>query len=257
MGTLHLEIIKERIETEYNVNVINALPSVRYYVYLKNKKKLIIDIPSKFPDFNLIDYIEEPYCKLTIITPEKYYGIILEFTIKKRGIFIDSDIIENDLYIINFNIPYAEIIYEYFSKIKLLSKGYASMDYSLTDYRKSDLLCLNIKLNNQIIEPLSMIVHKKNAYKEGKWLCENLKYLIPKHSFEVPVQAVINNKVISRETIKGTRKDVTAKLYGGDVSRKKKLLSKQKKGKKRMKQFGKVSVPQNIFIKLIKLSVEK
>lgn len=254
LGGLHLEVIRERIEIEYKLDVIVAFPSVKYWVFLTNGKKLVIDNPSKLPEKSHIQSIEEPYCKLLVVTPITYYGKILEYSIKKRAVFIKNDILESDLQLVIFHIPLAELIIDYFDVIKSISKGYASIDYQFLKYQESKLIRLDIKLNNEIIEPLTSISPIENAYYRGKWICKNIKQLLPKHSFEIPVQATIGNKVIARETVKATRKDVTAKLYGGDVSRKKKLLEKQKAGKKRMKRFGKVNVPQDLFVKLVKMN---
>lgn len=254
LGGLHLEVIKERLEIEYNLDIIVALPSVKYEVYLKSGSKISINNPCDLPEISKIEKICEPYCNLIVICPNEYYGKILEYTIKKRGVYKSNSLLDESNKLIYFDIPLAELIVNYFDVIKSISKGYATIDYHYNEYRESKLIRLDVKLNNQIIEPLTSIIYYKNAYNKGRWLCENIKELLPKHSFEIPVQAFVGSKVIARETVKATRKDVTAKLYGGDVSRKKKLLEKQKKGKKRMKRFGKVNVPQNIFIKLTKIN---
>lgn len=251
LGLLHMDIIKERISREFNIELIATAPSVSYHVYLTNGEMIIIDNPSQLPEPQVIDRIEEPFVRATIMTPSEYIGAVMDLCQKKRGLFIDMQYVEETRAIIHYNIPLLEIVYDFFDKLKSYTKGYASFDYELGDYEASKLVKMDIMLNGDVIDALSTIVHKDFAYNRGKILVEKLKDIIPRHLFEIPVQAVINHKVIARSDIKAMRKDVLAKCYGGDISRKKKLLEKQKEGKKKMKAIGSVDVPQDAFLAIL------
>ncbi len=252
LGLLHMDIIQERIAREFNIELIATAPSVSYHVYLTNGEMLIIDNPADLPETGLISRIEEPYVKATIMTPSDYVGAIMDLCQKKRGTFLDMQYIEETRVLIHYSMPLLEIVYDFFDKLKSYTKGYASLDYELADYEPSKLVRMDIMLNGDVIDALSTIVHKDFAYQRGKVLVEKLKDIIPRQLFEVPVQAVINHKVIARSDIKAMRKDVLAKCYGGDISRKKKLLEKQKEGKKKMKAIGSVEVPQEAFLAILK-----
>lgn len=251
LGLLHMDIIKERISREFGIELIATAPSVSYHVYLTNGDMLVIDNPSQLPETQVIDHIEEPFVKATIMTPTEYIGSVMDLCQKKRGTFIDMQYVEETRAVIHYNIPLLEIVYDFFDKLKSYTKGYASFDYELGDYEASKLVKMDIMLNGDIVDALSTIVHKDFAYQRGSVLVEKLKDIIPRHLFEIPVQAVINHKVIARSDIKAMRKDVLAKCYGGDISRKKKLLEKQKEGKKKMKAIGSVDVPQEAFLAIL------
>ena len=251
LGLLHMDIIKERISREFDIDLIATSPSVNYHVYLTDRSMIEIDNPSKLPDVQYIERIEEPYVKATIMTPSEFIGPVMELCKKKRGIFIELKYIEETRAILYYDIPLLEIVYDFFDKLKSYTKGYASFDYELGDYKPSKLVKMDIMLNGDVVDALSCIVHKDFAYERGRILVEKLKEIIPRQLFEVPVQAVINHKVIARSDIKALRKDVLAKCYGGDVSRKKKLLEKQKEGKKKMKEIGSVEVPQEAFLAIL------
>ena len=244
LGLLHMDIIKERISREFNIELIATAPSVSYHVYLTDGAMVEIDNPSQLPETQYISRIEEPFVRATIMTPSEYIGAVMDLCQKKRGIFMDMQYVEETRAVIHYNIPLLEIVYDFFDKLKSYTKGYASFDYELGDYEASKLVRMDIMLNGDVVDALSTIVHKDFAYSRGKILVEKLKDIIPRQLFEVPVQAVINHKVIARSDIKAMRKDVLAKCYGGDISRKKKLLEKQKEGKKKMKAIGSVEVPQ-------------
>ena len=252
LGLLHMDIIQERISREFGIELIATAPSVSYHVYLTNGEMKIIDNPADLPDTGLISRIEEPFVKATIMTPSDYVGAIMNLCQKKRGTFIDMQYIEETRVLIHYQMPLLEIVYDFFDKLKSYTKGYASLDYEIADYEPSKLVRMDIMLNGDVIDALSTIVHKDFAYQRGKVLVEKLKDIIPRQLFEVPVQAVINHKVIARSDIKAMRKDVLAKCYGGDISRKKKLLEKQKEGKKKMKAIGSVEVPQEAFLAILK-----
>ncbi len=256
LGLLHMDIIKERISREYNIDLIATAPSVNYHVYLTNGEMVEIDNPSQLPEPQSIARIEEPFVKATIMTPSDYIGSIMDLCQKKRGTFIDMQYVEETRAVIHYNIPLLEIVYDFFDKLKSYTKGYASFDYELGDYEESKLVKMDIMLNGDVVDALSTIVHKDFAYDRGRILVEKLKQIIPRQLFEVPVQAVINHKVIARSDIKALRKDVLAKCYGGDISRKKKLLEKQKEGKKKMKEIGSVEVPQEAFLAILKSDEE-
>ncbi len=256
LGLLHLEIIKERIEREFNINLIVTSPSVIYEVELTDNSIISIDSPSKMPDKVKIKDIKEPYIKTSIFVPATYIGPIMELCQDKRGNYISMEYIDKTRVNIHYEIPLSEIVYDFFDRLKSISKGYASFDYELIGYKSSDLVKMDILLNGEVVDALSVIVHKDFAYKRGKNIVETLRKMIPRQQFEVPVQASISNKVIARETIKAVRKDVLAKCYGGDVSRKRKLLEKQKEGKKRMKMVGRVEIPEEAFLAVLKVDEE-
>lgn len=251
LGLLHMDIIKERISREFGIDLIATAPSVSYHVYLTDGSMIVIDNPSMLPEIQKIDRIEEPFVRATIMTPSDYIGAIMDLCQKKRGTFIDMEYVEETRAIIHYNIPLLEIVYDFFDKLKSYTKGYASFDYEIGDYEASKLVRMDIMLNGDVVDALSTIVHKDFAYDRGRILVEKLKEIIPRQLFEVPVQAVINHKVIARSDIKALRKDVLAKCYGGDISRKKKLLEKQKEGKKKMKAIGSVEVPQEAFLAIL------
>ncbi len=251
LGLLHMDIVKERISREFGIELIATAPSVSYHVYLTNGSMIEIDNPSGLPSVQTIDRIEEPFVNATIMTPTEYVGSVMDLCQKKRGIFVDMQYIEETRVVLHYNIPLLEIVFDFFDKLKSYTKGYASFDYELGDYQASKLVKMDVMLNGDVIDALSIIVHKDFAYDRGRILVEKLKEIIPRQLFEVPVQAVINHKVIARADIKALRKDVLAKCYGGDVSRKKKLLEKQKEGKKRMKAIGSVEVPQEAFLAIL------
>ena len=253
LGLLHLEIIQERLSREFDIDLIATTPSVIYYVYKTNGEKIILDNPTNMPSPGEIDYIEEPMVKASIMTPTEYVGNIMELTTERRGTFINMDYIEENRVVLTYEIPLNEVIYDYFDSLKSRTRGYASLDYELIGYRQSKLVKLDIYLNSEVVDALSFIVHEDKAYARGRRIAEKLKETIPRHQFEVPIQACIGGKVIARETIRAYRKDVLAKCYGGDITRKKKLLEKQKEGKKRMRQFGSVEVPQEAFLSVLKL----
>lgn len=253
LGLLHMEIIQERIEREFNIPLITTAPSVVFRVTLTNGETIAIDNPSNYPESGRIDYVEEPYVKASIIVPKDYVGPIMELCQSKRGEFINMEYLDTTRVTLIYDIPLAEIVYDFFDQLKSSTKGYASFDYELSGYRKSNLVKMDILLNGEQIDALSFIVHRDRAYNRGRVICEKLKDLIPRQMFEVPIQAAIGQKVIARETIKAMRKNVLAKCYGGDITRKRKLLEKQKEGKKRMKQVGSVEVPQEAFMAVLKI----
>jgi GTP-binding protein LepA len=256
LGLLHMEIIQERIHREFNIELIATAPSVIYRVYLTDKTMFEIDNPSKLPDLQRIDYIEEPYVRASIMSPKEYVGAIMDISQKKRGIFGDMKYVDANRVHITYDLPLSEIVYDFFDKLKSSTKGYASFDYEMAGYKTSRLQKMDILLNGEVVDALSTIVHRDFAYQRGKAICEKMVELIPRQMFEIPVQAALGNKVIARETIKAMRKDVLAKCYGGDISRKKKLLSKQKEGKKKMKSVGRVDVPQEAFMAILSNSDE-
>ncbi|WP_027124000.1 translation elongation factor 4 [Mycoplasmoides pirum] len=251
LGLLHMDVIRERIVREYNIPLIVTAPSVKYQVLLTNNETELVDNPANFPDRTRIKKILEPYVKVIISTPDEYLGSIMELCQNFRGNYLELQEVDSVRKKIIYEMPLAEIIYSFFDKLKSISKGYASLDYELTGYQESKLVKVDILLNNQKVDALSFISHQDFAYEKGKKICEKLKDLVPKHLFEIPIQAAIGSKIISRETIKALRKNVLAKCYGGDVSRKKKLLEQQKEGKKKMKAIGSVEVPQETFGKLL------
>ena len=256
LGLLHLEIIQERLEREFNLDIIATAPSVMYDVKLTNGEIIKVDSPKKLPDKQKIDYIEEPYIKTNIFVPTEYIGAIMRLCQDKRGTYINMDYIDKTRVNIHYEIPLSEIVYDFFDKLKSSTKGYASFDYDLIGNKKSDLVRMDILLNGEIVDALSLIVHKDFAYSRGKKIVEKLKEIIPRQMFEVPVQASVGNKVIARSDIKAMRKNVLAKCYGGDITRKRKLLEKQKEGKKKMKMIGSVEIPSNAFLEILKVDDE-
>lgn len=253
LGLLHMDIIEERIEREFGIEIIATSPSVIYNVYLTDGSLVTVDSPVKLPDRQKIDYIEEPYIRTDIFVPSEYIGAIMELCQNKRGNYISMEYLDPTRVNMHYEIPLSEIVYDFFDKLKSSTKGYASFDYELIGYKPSDLVKMDILLNSESVDALSIIVHKDFAYYRGRAIVENLRKLIPRQQFEVPVQASIGSKVIARETIKAVRKDVLAKCYGGDVSRKRKLLEKQKEGKKRMKMVGSVEIPQEAFLSVLSM----
>jgi len=253
LGLLHMDIIQERIEREFNIDLIATSPSVIYEVELTDRSIINIDSPVKMPDRQKIKEIKEPYIRTNIFVPSEYIGPIMELCQNKRGIYVSMDYIDTTRVNIHYEIPLSEIVYDFFDKLKSYTKGYASFDYEIIGYKPSDLVKMDILLNGEIVDALSLIVHKDFAYNRGKAIVENLRKLIPRQQFEIPIQAVIGSKVISRSDIKAVRKNVLAKCYGGDVSRKRKLLEKQKEGKKRMKMVGSVEVPQEAFLSVLSM----
>lgn len=253
LGLLHLEIIQERLSREYHLELISTTPSVIYRIHKTNGETLLLDNPTNMPNPSEIEYIEEPIVKASIMTPTEYVGNVMELATERRGTFLNMDYIENTRVLMTYELPLNEVIYDFFDALKSRTRGYASLDYEIQGYQKSNLVKMDIYLNGEIVDALSLIVHADKAYARGRKIAEKLKETIPRHQFEVPIQACIGGKIIARETIKAYRKDVLAKCYGGDISRKKKLLEKQKEGKKKMRQFGSVEVPQEAFLSVLKL----
>ena len=256
LGLLHMDVIQERLEREFNLDLIATAPSVIYHCYLTDKTEVIVDNPAKMPEPQVIDHIEEPYVKASIMTPNEFVGAIMELCQAKRGEYQNIEYIDDTRQNIIYEIPLSEIVYDFFDKLKSSTKGYAYLDYEIIGYRTSKLQKMDILLNGEVVDALSTIVHKDFAYSRGKIICEKLKELIPRQMFEVPVQAALQGKIIARTTIKAMRKNVLAKCYGGDVSRKKKLLEKQKEGKKRMKAVGSVEIPQEAFMAILSVDDE-
>ena len=253
LGMLHMEIIQERLEREFEMTVITTVPNVSYYAYTRSGKKLEIHNPSDYPDPSILESVEEPYIRAQIITKADFIGPVMSLCITKRGELINQVYLTTDRVELSFEMPLGEIVFDFYDKLKSISKGYASFDYSPIEYRVSALSKLDILLNGDPVDALSALVHKTNSYSLGKKLCAKLKELIPRQQFDIAIQSAIGAKIISRETVKALRKDVTAKCYGGDISRKRKLLEKQKKGKKRMRQVGNVEIPQEAFLSVLKL----
>ena len=256
LGMLHMEIIQERLEREFNMTVITTVPNVSYFCYMnKDKEKaFIVNNPSELPDPSGVDRIEEPYIKAQVITKSEYIGQIMNLCIEKRGELKNQVYLTQDRVELTFEMPLAEIVFDFYDRLKSVSRGYASFDYHPIGYKQSDLIKMDLLLNGEQLDALSALVHRSNAFDLGKKICAKLKELIPRQQFEIPIQAAIGAKIIARETIKALRKDVTAKCYGGDISRKRKLLEKQKEGKKRMRQVGRVEVPQEAFMAVLKLN---
>lgn len=256
LGMLHMEIIQERLEREFNMTVITTVPNVSYYSYMRKTPdvKMIVNNPSELPDPAAMERIEEPYIKAQVITKSEYIGQVMTLCIEKRGELQNQVYLTQDRVEITFEMPLAEIVFDFYDRLKSVSRGYASFDYFPIGYKESDLIKLDILLNHEQVDALSALVHRSNAFDLGKKICLKLKELIPRQQFEIPIQAAIGAKVVARETIKALRKDVTAKCYGGDISRKRKLLEKQKQGKKRMRQVGRVEVPQEAFLAVLKLN---
>lgn len=254
LGMLHMEIIQERLEREFNMTVITTVPNVSYHAYSTKNELMIVNNPSDLPDPSRLDRVEEPYIKAQIITKSEFVGNIMTLCIGKRGNLTNQVYLTTDRVELMFDMPLGEIVFDFYDRLKTISKGYASFDYQPLDYRQSYLVKLDILLNAEPVDALSSLIHRDNAYEFGKKMCEKLKELIPRQQFEIPIQAAIGAKVIARETIKAMRKDVTAKCYGGDISRKRKLLEKQKEGKKRMRSVGNVEIPQSAFMAVLKLN---
>ncbi len=253
LGLLHMDVVQERLEREYNLDLILTAPSVIYHINLFNGDMIELDNPSKLPDLTTIRDIEEPYVKAQIMTPKEYVGPVMELCQNRRGIYVDLQYFDDTRMVITYELPLAEIVYNFFDKLKSYSKGYASFDYEYSGYHSGNLAKMDILLNGEVIDALSTIVHRSTAYERGSVVVRRLKEIIPRQQFEVPVQAAINGKVIARADIKAVRKDVLAKCYGGDISRKRKLLEKQKEGKKRMKAIGSVEVPQEAFMSVLSI----
>ncbi|MBL7884020.1 MAG: elongation factor 4 [Bacteroidia bacterium] len=254
LGMLHMEIIQERLEREFNMTVITTVPNVSYIAYKTDGTNVVVNNPSDLPDPARIDYIEEPYIKANIITKSEFIGPVMSLCIEKRGQIVNQNYLTADRVELIFEMPLGEVVFDFFDRLKSISKGYASFDYHPIGMKQSDLVKLDILLNAEQVDALSALIHRSNAYEFGKKICEKLKELIPRQQFEIPIQAAIGAKIIARETIKAIRKDVTAKCYGGDISRKRKLLEKQKEGKKRMRQVGSVEIPQSAFMAVLKLN---
>lgn len=253
LGLLHMEIVQERLLREYNQSIITTLPNVEYIVYSKKGEKIIVDNPAEMPPVGEIDHIEEPYMKAQIVTPSEYVGNIMKLAMDKRGVYKNTTYIDPTRADLQFEFPLSEIIFDFYDKLKSVTRGYASFDYEFIGYRESDLVKLDILLNGEPVDALSMIVHRSKAYDWGRKVCTKLKDLIPRQMFEISVQAAIGTKVISKSVIKALRKNVLAKCYGGDITRKRKLLEKQKEGKKRMKQVGNVEIPQEAFLAVLQI----
>ena len=253
LGMLHMEIIQERLEREFNMSVITTVPNVSYYAHTKSGEKLTIHNPSDYPDPSILDSVEEPYIRAQIITKSEFIGPVMNLCIAKRGELSNQVYLTTDRVELTFEMPLGEIVFDFYDKLKSISKGYASFDYTPIEYRTSLLAKLDILLNGEPVDALSALVHRTNSYTLGKKLCAKLKELIPRQQFDIAIQSAIGSKIISRETVKALRKDVTAKCYGGDITRKRKLLEKQKKGKKRMRQVGSVEIPQEAFLSVLKL----
>ena len=253
LGLLHMDVIKERLEREYNLSLITTAPNVIYEVFRTNGDVEMVDNPSLFPDPTVIDHVEEPYVNATIIVPKDYVGAVMELSQEKRGEYDNMTYLDDTRVMIHYALPLSEIIFDYFDRLKSATRGYASLDYELSGYRESNLVKVDILLNGEPVDALSAIVHKESSTVRGRQLVEKLRSLIPRQMFEIPVQAAIGNKVIARENVRAMRKDVLAKCYGGDISRKRKLLEKQKEGKKRMKQVGSVELPQEAFMAILKM----
>lgn len=253
LGMLHMEIIQERLEREFDMTVITTVPNVSYKAFTTKKDEILVNNPSDLPDPSKLEYVEEPYIKANIITKSEFVGPVMSLCIQKRGTIVNQSYLTSDRVELVFEIPMGEIVFDFYDRLKTISKGYASFDYHQIGYRRSDLVRLDILLNGEPVDALSSLIHRNNSYDFGKKICEKLRELIPRQQFEIIIQASIGAKIIARETVKALRKDVTAKCYGGDISRKRKLLEKQKKGKKRMRQVGNVEIPQSAFMAVLKL----
>lgn len=256
LGLLHLEIIQERIEREYSLDIVTTAPSVIYHVYKTNGEMVEVTNPSNLPDPSEIEHMEEPVVSAEIMVTKEFVGAIMTLCQERRGVYIGMEYMEESRALLKYELPLNEIIYDFFDALKSRSRGYASLDYDMKGYAPSKLVKLDILINKEEIDALSFILHADTAYERGRKMCEKLKNEIPRQLFEIPIQAAIGSKVIARETVRAMRKDVLAKCYGGDISRKRKLLEKQKEGKKRMRQFGSVEIPQQAFMSVLKLDEE-
>ena len=257
LGLLHMEIIQERLEREFDLDIITTAPSVIYRVHTVDGKMEEIQNPSNLPDPTAIEYMEEPFVRAEIMSPTDYVGTIMELCQERRGRYISMDYLEETRVVITYELPLNEVIYDFFDALKSKTRGYASYDYELIGYEQGDLVKMDILINGELVDAFSLIVHKEKAYERGRKICERLTGVIPRHQFAVPIQAAIGSKIIARETIRAVRKDVLAKCYGGDISRKRKLLEKQKEGKKRMRSIGNVEVPQEAFLAVLKYDEDK
>ncbi|MDE6686701.1 MAG: translation elongation factor 4, partial [Lachnospiraceae bacterium] len=257
LGLLHLEVIQERLEREYNLDLVTTAPSVIYKVYKTDGEMIELTNPTNLPDPSEIDHMEEPIVKAEIMVTKDFIGSIMELCQERRGRYLSMDYMEETRALLKYELPLNEIIYDFFDALKSRSKGYASFDYDIKGYEPSELVKLDILINREEVDALSFIVHSGSAYERGRKMCERLKEEIPRHLFEIPIQAAVGGKIIARETVKAMRKDVLAKCYGGDITRKKKLLEKQKEGKKRMRQVGNVEIPQKAFMSVLKLDEDK
>jgi GTP-binding protein LepA len=253
LGLLHMEIIQERLEREYQLDLITTMPNVQYEVVLKDGETIVVDNPAHYPSAGKIEQVREPMVRVEVITPDDYVGAIMKLNKERRGIYREMEYIAQGRAALRYDMPLAEILIDYYDRLKSVSRGYASLDYEYTGHVESDLVRLDIALNGEPVDALSMIVHRDNAYHFGRDMASRLKEVIPRQMYEVAIQAVIGSKVISRTNVKALRKNVTAKCYGGDITRKRKLLEKQKEGKKRMKMVGKVEIPQEAFLAVLKV----
>ncbi|MCA3441477.1 MAG: elongation factor 4, partial [Rhodobacter sp.] len=252
LGLLHLEVVRDRLEREYDIDLITTAPSVVYHVHLRDGTMMELHNPADMPDLTLVDHIDEPRIKATIMVPDEYLGDILKLCQDRRGIQLDLSYAGNRAMVV-YDLPLNEVVFDFYDRLKSVTKGYASFDYQITGYREDSLVKMSVLVNDEPVDALSMMVHRDRADARGRAMVEKLKELIPRHMFKIPIQAAIGGRVIARETISAMRKDVTAKCYGGDATRKRKLLDKQKAGKKKMRQFGKVEIPQQAFINALKM----
>jgi len=253
LGLLHMEIIQERLEREYELDLVSTVPNVEFHCYTTKQEKIVIDNPTDLPDLSILDHVEEPYISASILTPSEFIGAIMTLSQERRGTYLNTEYVDSTRANLHYEFPLAEVIFDFYDRLKSISRGYASFDYEFLEYRKGDVVKLDVLLNSEQVDALSVIVHKDKAYEWGRRVCTKLKELIPRQQFKVAIQASIASRVIARETVNALRKNVTAKCYGGDISRKRKLLEKQKEGKKRMKQLGKVEVPQEAFLAILKV----
>jgi GTP-binding protein LepA len=252
LGLLHLEVIRDRVEREYDIDLITTAPSVVYHIHMRDGTMMELHNPADMPDMTLVDHLEEPRIKATILVPDEYLGDVLKLCQDRRGVQMDLTYAGSRAMAV-YDLPLNEVVFDFYDRLKSVTKGYASFDYQMTDYQTDNLVKMSVLVNDEPVDALSMMVHRDRAEARGRAMVEKLKDLIPRHMFKIPIQAAIGGKVIARETLSAMRKDVTAKCYGGDATRKKKLLEKQKKGKKKMRQFGKVDIPQEAFISALKM----